>query len=430
LSDRPADFGNSDDINRPAKRFDELSQEERVRYFDAIQRAELVNEPIQPVRNDPPPSFITPQQDYFVPPKPKPVPMIHDTEARHDFGVPIKEQPVGYSPQIRRVQEPLAEDSPIFRPIRQNPATPSVLRDNPPETSGLATPSTIAYSAIKRKNPIITLTVILALIAGVFAGIPVYAQVNNTIAESTGGFVPKVSTGDSKSGSTPEELSTAVWTAQQISASAEGKADATDLQQKITDAQTLVADTAATPELLGESEKALVVAAETLRISVNAADVNAASVEIKRKLGAGEFHSGATREDDVRNMLDTLGGQDIGIIYQENPCDRSNAAGCVSSDDPTVMYISPTILDRSYYEDYMLLQTIAHEYGHTVHFREGYYRVLADPVVKAAFGDDAEYVADCMAQDISGVTFTTYGYTCNASQLTAARKIWNDDLSS
>lgn len=273
------------------------------------------------------------------------------------------------------------------------------------------------------------LAITLSVLAGIFgAGVPAYNYVSGILENPE--YVSSAGTGDSAPSVSSTDLSTAIWAAEQVVSLATDKVDSTELQASIESANTLLGKSDPSAEELGRAQSELIVESEDVKRAIKVVDVESVSADVKKKLASGYFHSGATRKDDVRNMLDALGGKDIGIIYQDIPCDMDKAAGCVSSEDPTVMYISPIILDPAYYQDHMLLQTIAHEYGHTVHFRTGYHRVFNDPEVSAAFDDDPEHLADCMAEDIEGVVFTTYGYKCNDAQLSAARKVWTGNLTS
>jgi hypothetical protein len=283
----------------------------------------------------------------------------------------------------------------------------------------------------RRKKSFIPFTIVAAFLAfALGAGIPLIGQYSGSVQQSITNAAPSSHVGTDGSIATVTDLSTTLAASEQILKGSDGVKSAADLKAKIATATKVVADSKSTPAELGKAQNELATVTADVRQEVRVVQVNTYSAAVKTKLANGEFHQGATRKDDVRNMLDTLGGQDIGVIYVDSPCGLTNAAGCVKSEDPSVMYISPKILNKAYYQDYMLLQTVAHEYGHTVHFRTGYYRVFNNPEVKAAFGKDPEHIADCMSQDITGVVFTTYGYTCDASQLAAARKIWNDDLAS
>lgn len=221
------------------------------------------------------------------------------------------------------------------------------------------------------------------------------------------------------------ELGVAIWVAGVVSQEVSEYIEPDELNDVIAAATLLLESGEGTSEEIAGATQALTFYSTEARSEARIVEVEQIAERARAAIRNNELSLGGDRKDDVLNMLSILNASDVGVVYDSPPCGLAEAAACVSSVDPTFMTLDEQILDRAYFEDYQLFHTVAHELAHSIHFRVGYNRVFEIPTVAEAFGDDPEHLADCMAQDITGEDFTTYGYTCNRAQLAAAREVWH-----
>lgn len=221
------------------------------------------------------------------------------------------------------------------------------------------------------------------------------------------------------------ELGVALWVASVVSEEVSSLIEPDELNDTIAAATLLLESEDGSSEDIAGATQALNYHSTIARTEARVVEVRQIAERSRDAIASNSLSLGGDRRDDVLNMLKILGASDVGVVYNSPPCGLDEAAACVSSVDPTFMTLDEQILDKNYFEDYQLFHTIAHELAHTVHFRAGYNRVFEIPSVGNLFADDPEYLADCMAQDITGEDFTTYGYTCTSEQIDAAREVWH-----
>ena len=128
----------------------------------------------------------------------------------------------------------------------------------------------------------------------------------------------------------------------------------------------------------------------------------------------------ATFDDRLYYLLDEVGADDSVIVQSvPNACGANDALACVLLLDANRIQVDQLLAFES--DDY-IKSLLAHELGHVVTNK-------LSPIVKAyylaPFDGDSEYVADCMAIELTGYTVSDYGYTCSEKQIVAAGEIWN-----
>lgn len=128
----------------------------------------------------------------------------------------------------------------------------------------------------------------------------------------------------------------------------------------------------------------------------------------------------------VRHQLDSLGGQNVDIVWSTDTCGLDWAMGCVMYPDVSQIILSPEVSTLDEHSSYIL---ITHEYAHVVIGR-------VDPVdylmnneklldVFPAAPNVNETLADCMAEVVTGYTSGTYMDSCNTEQLKIAQDVWD-----
>lgn len=128
----------------------------------------------------------------------------------------------------------------------------------------------------------------------------------------------------------------------------------------------------------------------------------------------------------VRNQLDYLGGEDINIVWSENPCGIDWAKGCVFYPDVSQIVLSPEVSSLDEHSSYVL---ITHEYAHIVIGKMDPVDYLMKNIklleVFPAEPNVNETLADCMAEVITGNTTGTYLDSCTPEQLQIAQGVWD-----
>jgi len=138
---------------------------------------------------------------------------------------------------------------------------------------------------------------------------------------------------------------------------------------------------------------------------------------VEDTLARSEFD---TFDDRLLYLLGEVGADDSVIVQSvPNACGANDALGCVLLLDANRIQVDQLLAFES--DDY-IKSLLAHELGHVVTNK-------LSPIVKAyylaPFDGDSEYVADCMAIDLTGYTVSDYGYTCSPEQLESAGEIWD-----
>jgi hypothetical protein len=220
-----------------------------------------------------------------------------------------------------------------------------------------------------------------------------------------------------------DELGVALWVAESVALEVSDYIEPDQLNDAIAAASLILESGNANAEEITAATEALNFYSTDARSQARVVEVERIAERARGAVANDELSLGGDRKEDVLYMLEILGASDIGVVYDSPPCGLSSAAACVSSIDPTFMTIDDQILDI--WTDAEVFNTVAHELAHTIHFRSGYERVNALPGVVEEFGADPEHLADCMAEDITGVVFSTYGNECSRAQLEIARSVWN-----
>ncbi len=120
---------------------------------------------------------------------------------------------------------------------------------------------------------------------------------------------------------------------------------------------------------------------------------DAETLRVLIETGAAERASNATGTLG-ETLSDQLGAGLVRLVYDGSivTCGKE-AAGCVSTDDPTLIHLNPTEYHAEYYNDAIRTFIVDHEFAHVLQLTN------PDPTETAleSFGDDLEFMADCYA---------------------------------